>query len=50
MNLADYKNIRKIYLCLDNDTAGNIACEKLAEKIPASDYMKKLENFLINRK
>lgn len=31
--LADHKNIRKIYLCLDNDTAGNAACEKLAEKI-----------------
>ena len=26
--LADHKNIRKIYLCLDNDTAGNAACEK----------------------
>ncbi|WP_243018382.1 toprim domain-containing protein [Dorea formicigenerans] len=25
---ADHKNIRKIYLCLDNDTAGNAACEK----------------------
>ncbi|MBT9738321.1 hypothetical protein DWZ98_13215 [Dorea formicigenerans] len=26
--LANHKNIRKIYLCLDNDTAGNAACEK----------------------
>ena len=29
--LADHKNIRKIFLCLDNDTAGNAACEKLAK-------------------
>lgn len=32
--LADHKNIRKVYLCLDNDSAGNAACEKLLHKIP----------------
>ena len=40
--LADYKNIRKIFLCLDNDTAGNAACEKLAEKIPDDKMVMRL--------
>ena len=40
--LADHKNIRKIYLCLDNDTAGNAACENLAEKIPNDKVVMRL--------
>ena len=40
--LADHKNIRKIFLCLDNDTAGNAACEKLAEKIPDDKMVMRL--------
>lgn len=32
--LADHKNIRRVYLCLDSDSAGNFACEKLLHKIP----------------
>ncbi|MDO4452711.1 MAG: AAA family ATPase [Lachnospiraceae bacterium] len=32
--LADYKEIRKVYLCLDNDDAGNGACERLLDFIP----------------
>ena len=40
--LANHKNIRKIYLCLDNDTAGNAACENLAEKIPNDKVVMRL--------
>ena len=40
--LADHKNIRKIYLCLDNDIAGNAACENLAEKIPNDKVVMRL--------
>ena len=40
--LADHKKIRKIFLCLDNDTAGNAACEKLAEKIPDDKMVMRL--------
>ncbi|MFR8494002.1 MAG: toprim domain-containing protein [Mediterraneibacter gnavus] len=36
------KNIRKIYLCLDNDIAGNAACENLAEKIPNDKVVMRL--------
>lgn len=32
--LADHKEIRKVYLCLDNDEAGNGACERLMDFIP----------------
>ena len=39
---ADHKNIRKSYLCLDNDTVGNTACEKLAEKIPNDKMVMRL--------
>lgn len=39
---ADHKKIRKIFLCLDNDTAGNAACEKLAEKIPDDKMVMRL--------
>ena len=31
--LADHKNIRKIYLCLDNDDAGHKASERMAEQL-----------------
>ena len=41
---ADHKNIRKIYLCLDNDTAGNAACENLAEKIPNDKVIMRLRS------
>ena len=40
--LADHKNIRKIYRCLDNDIAGNAACENLAEKIPNDKVVMRL--------
>ena len=40
--LANHKNIRKIYLCLDNDIAGNAACENLAEKIPNDKVVMRL--------
>lgn len=32
--LTDYKEVRKIYLCLDNDKAGSVACDKLLDFIP----------------
>lgn len=32
--LADHREIRKVYLCLDNDDAGNRACERLLDFIP----------------
>ena len=45
--LADHKNIRKIYLCLDNDIAGNAACENLAEKIPNDKVVMRLVEALL---
>lgn len=45
--LADHKNIRKIYLCLDNDTAGNATCENLAEKIPNDKVVMRLVEALL---
>jgi len=45
--LANHKNIRKIYLCLDNDTAGNAACENLAEKIPNDKVVMRLVEALL---
>ena len=45
--LADHKNIRKIYLCLDNDTAGNAACENLAEKISNDKVVMRLVEALL---
>ena len=45
--LADHKNIRKIYLCLDNDIAGNVACENLAEKIPNDKVVMRLVEALL---
>lgn len=44
---ADHKNIRKIYLCLDNDIAGNAACENLAEKIPNDKVVMRLVEALL---
>ena len=45
--LANHKNIRKIYLCLDNDIAGNAACENLAEKIPNDKVVMRLVEALL---
>ena len=42
--LADHKNSRKIYLCLDNDIDGNAACENLAEKIPNDKVVMRLRS------
>ena len=44
---ADHKNIRKINLCLDNDIAGNAACENLAEKIPNDKVVMRLVEALL---
>ena len=32
--LSDRPNIKTVYLCLDNDNAGNDACSRLAELVP----------------
>ena len=32
--LSERKDIRKVFLCLDSDTAGNEACTRLAQSIP----------------
>ena len=32
--LSDRLNIKTVYLCLDNDNAGNDACSRLAELVP----------------
>ncbi len=32
--LSERPQITSVFLCLDNDQAGNEACEKLAEEIP----------------
>ena len=32
--LSERPQITSVFLCLDNDRAGNEACEKLAEEIP----------------
>lgn len=32
--LAEHPNISRVYLCLDNDQAGNVACERLAKEMP----------------
>lgn len=32
--LSDRMNIKTVYLCLDNDNAGNDACSRLAELVP----------------
>ena len=45
--LANHKNIRKIYLCFDNDIAGNAACENLAEKIPNDKVVMRLVEALL---
>ncbi len=33
--LSDRPKINKVFLCLDDDTAGNSACEQIAENLPA---------------
>ena len=32
--LSERKDTRKVFLCLDSDTAGSEACSRLAQSIP----------------
>lgn len=41
--LTDYKEVRKVYLCLDNDEAGNGACEKLMALVPEKVHVIRLK-------
>ena len=42
--LSERKDTRKVFLCLDSDTAGSEACTRLAQSIPGEIAVIRLES------